>query len=269
MKRRVSVPDSKIIRKEEDLTTWWIEGNGPIMKIVDSIDISWGGLARKVTSKMVLLEEDTHLDFACGWGSFLAQLCWRFPYLSVVGLNIDFDGPHSKITELLSVAGVSERCTLVKADALKMPFGEGIFQSVSCFMGLQDIEIGFGEEGVRGAFSEAVRVVQEKGYLFLIDYEAVIDNVKNYRVKGIRYISEEVFEPDIRWERSVGEKAVEVFARGYVSQTRSQMIEEKSVYETVLKDMRDDLETQLSEKGFYNPFKPMTVIIYQKRSSIL
>jgi len=32
-----------------------------------------------------------HLDFACGYATFIAELAWRFPQLKIVGLNIDFD----------------------------------------------------------------------------------------------------------------------------------------------------------------------------------
>jgi hypothetical protein len=46
---------------------------------IDGLDIGWGGVQRWATAHIPKPTEGPHLDFACGYGTFLAQLGWRFP----------------------------------------------------------------------------------------------------------------------------------------------------------------------------------------------
>src|SRR2546427_291049 len=142
---RLRRDDRSILGREETLRSWLVKGRDPIIQEINGFDIGWGGVQRWTTARMADLGDGLHLDFACGVGTFLAQLGWRFPRADLVGLNIDFSGPHEPIRELLSRARV--KSLLVQGDARRMPFPDRRFDSVSCFLGLQDIEIGFGEEG--------------------------------------------------------------------------------------------------------------------------
>jgi hypothetical protein len=92
-----------------------------------------------------ILAEIDGLDFACVYRTFLAQLGFRFPDARLIGLNIHFTGLHASISASRAEADV--QASLVQADALRMPAPEGAFSSASCFLGLQDIEIGFGQAG--------------------------------------------------------------------------------------------------------------------------
>src|SRR3989442_1824772 len=152
---RLRRDDRSILGREETLRSWLVKGRDPIIQEINGFDIGWGGVQRWTTARMADLGGGLHLDFACGVGSFLAQLGWRFPQAKLVGLNIDFSGPHEPIRELLSRAGV--KCLLVQADARRMPFPDRRFDSVSCFLGLQVTEIVFAQERVPGAPSEAAR----------------------------------------------------------------------------------------------------------------
>ena len=125
-------PDSAIVRCEQHLRDWFTRGKDPVMKIIDGLDIGWGGVQRWATARMPEVT-GLHLDFACGYGTFMAQLGWRFPDIQLVGLNIDFAGPHACITSLLDEAAVT--ATLVRSDAQCMPFKDETFRSVSCFLG--------------------------------------------------------------------------------------------------------------------------------------
>src|SRR2546430_10042036 len=101
--------DRSILGREETLRSWLVKGRDPIIQAIDGLDIGWGGIQRWATARMAHLGDGLHLDFACGVGSFLAQLGWRFPRADLVGLNIDFSGPHEPIRELLSRARVKCR----------------------------------------------------------------------------------------------------------------------------------------------------------------
>jgi SAM-dependent methyltransferase len=140
-------PDAAVIEPEEWLREWFTQECDPVRKIADGLDIGWGGVQRWATGQISLPAEGPHLDVACGYATFLAQLGWRFPGARLVGLNIDFDGVHALAQPLLARAGV--RAVLVQADAWRTPFAGGTPASVSCFLGLQDIKIGSGERGVQ------------------------------------------------------------------------------------------------------------------------
>ncbi len=72
-------------------------------------------MQRWATARMPLPRTGLHLDVACGYGTFLAELDWRFPGLRLVGLNIDFNGPHRM------EAGVKEQ---MARQGYYVPFGQ-------------------------------------------------------------------------------------------------------------------------------------------------
>lgn len=141
----MAITEQDLIKKEETLRDWFTRSTVGPRNVVDGLDIGWGGVQRWATANMPDVKSGEHLDFACGYATFLAELGWRFPDTKLVGLNIDFEGPHALASPLLDQAGV--QADLVCGDARDLPFQNSTFDSVSCFLGLQDIELAFGEEG--------------------------------------------------------------------------------------------------------------------------
>jgi SAM-dependent methyltransferase len=254
--------ESEIATREQTLRAWFTQDADPVLVQIDGLDIGWGGVQRWATAQMTP-PSGPHLDFACGYATFLAQLGWRFPTAQLVGLNIDFDGPHALARPLLTKAGVTT--TLVQADARQMPFAEGTFGSASCFLGLQDIEIGFGEEGVRDAIAEAVRVLSPDGVLALFDefpleqLEALLDELP------VTVIDRGEQELDVRWSRQVAERAIVLYAEGWVAQARlaDQVAQEQTRIE-VHSRMVAEMERQLDTQGYYVPFGPVRMVVAQK-----
>ena len=189
------------------------------MKIIDGLDIGWGGVQRWATARMPEVV-GLHLDFACGYGTFIAQLGWRFPDIQLVGLNIDYAGPHACITSLLDEAGVN--ATLVQSDAQCMPFKDETFGSVSCFLGLQDIGIGFGDPGVVRSVHEALRVLQQRGVMVLIDEFPFSDLCRVLNGLPVTEIERAERQLDIHWERDIAERAITLYAEGWIAQHRGQ-----------------------------------------------
>jgi SAM-dependent methyltransferase len=208
-----------------------------------------------------------HLDVACGYATFLAQLGWRFPNTRLVGLNIDFEGPHAQARPLLAQACVP--AVLVRADARRMPFVAGSFSSVSCFLGLQDIAVGFGEPGVRRALAEAVRVLRAGGALLLLDefpfgrFDALLDGLPvEVKQRAERPL-------DVRWSRQVAERAIRLYAEGYIAQARvSNPATRRRLLEDKRRRMRADVERQLGDRGYYAPFAATRMVIARKGGSI-
>jgi SAM-dependent methyltransferase len=166
---------------------------------------------------------------------------------------------------LLCQAGV--RAALVQADARRMPFAEGTFGSASCFLGLQDVEIGYGQVGVREALAEAVRVLRAGGYLVLLDefplrrFRVLLDGLPLAWIDGAER------ELDVRWKREVAMRAVELYADGWVAQMRlpaGDRAAREAAYRDTLACLQSKVEAQIARRGTYVPFGPVRLVILQK-----
>ena len=242
---------------------WFTRECDPIQKVVDGLDIGWGGVQCWATARMPPPTEGPHLDIACGYATFLAHLGWRFPTARLVGLNIDFAGPHRLARPLLIEAGVT--AAFVQADARRMPFADDTFGSASCFLGLQDIRIGFGEEGMRETVSEAMRVLGSGGVLALLDefplerFDALLDGLPLAVMdRGERGL-------DVRWNRRVAERAIALYTEGWVAQTRA--ADRTAQEQTRIKvhgQMAAEMERQLEMRWYYVPFGPVRMVVARK-----
>jgi hypothetical protein len=256
--------EAAFLQREEQLRAWFTQDCEPIQRIVDGLDIGWGGVQRWATTRMPTIE-GLHLDIACGYATFLVQLSWRFPAARLAGLNIDFDGPHALACPLLAEAGVA--ATLVQGDALHLPFAGGTFESVSCFLGLQDIEIGFGQKGMREAVVEAVRVLGADGALVMLDefpferFDLLLAGLP------LMVIDRAECSLDVRWSREVAERAVVLYAEGWAAQ--AQLNDESARTKTRCRihgEMLENMERQLAERGYYVPFDPVRMVVARKRA---
>ncbi|MBN2620852.1 methyltransferase domain-containing protein [candidate division WOR-3 bacterium] len=255
--------EQKILTRENELRAWFTRECDPVRKVVDGFDIGWGGIQRFVTREMIMQPGSQHLDVACGYGTFLAQLGWRFPEARLIGLNIDFQYPHASIHDLLSEAGV--RTTLVQADARHMPFRKGLFSSASCFLGLQDIKIGSGAKGVQNTISEVARVVQQYGYVTLVDEFPSGEFHEYLSSLPLDVIKEQPLAIDVKWNRHIAEKAIELYAHGWVEQTELTDQEEKNqAFFRIYSDMKKHMEHQIRTKGYFVPFDSLRMFIMQR-----
>jgi ubiquinone/menaquinone biosynthesis C-methylase UbiE len=255
----------RLVEREEALRSWFVRNCDPVRAEIDGLDVGWGGVQRWITSVLPLETSRRHLDFACGYATFVAQLAWRFPQLRIVGLNIDFEGPHALAEELVAQAGAADRCEFVRADAREMPLPTESFDSASCFLGLQDIEIGFGEEGVRGALAEAVRILKRGGILAVAD-ECPIERLQRLLdplpLNALRFGQREL---SVGWSRDVAERAIELYADGWEAQVRSDDPNARAEARAeTLARMRKEVERQLTDRGFYVPFGPIRLAIARK-----
>lgn len=255
--------EQSILNKENILREWFTRQCDPVRKIIDGLDIGWGGVQRCVTREMIMQPGSLHLDVACGYGTFLVQLGWRFPKTRLFGLNIDFKGPHAVIHDLLSEAGVG--AMLVQADARNMSFRSGLFTSASCFLGLQDIKIGSGAKGVRRALSEMARVVQKYGCVTVVD-DFPPEEFREH-LTGLPYdvINDQPLEIDVKWKRHIAERAIELYAHGWVDQTElADEHEKKKAFSCIYEHMKKDMEQQIHTRGYYVPFGSLHMLLLQR-----
>ena len=111
--------EGMVFDREERLRAWFTRDCDPLQRTVDGLDLGWGGVQRWATARMPAIK-GPHLDIACGYATFLAQLGWRFPAVQLVGVNIDFEGPQAMARPLLAQAGVP--AAQVQADARRLSF---------------------------------------------------------------------------------------------------------------------------------------------------
>jgi SAM-dependent methyltransferase len=249
--------------REAQLRAWFVRDCDPVRQAIDGLDIGWGGVQRWATARIPSLAGGLHLDLACGYATFLAQLGWRYPEARLVGLNIDFQGPHALARPLLAEAGV--RAALVQADARRLPFADGTFHSASCFLGLQDVEIGYGEACVRGTVHEAVRVLRREGVLVLLDefpferLTALLDGLP------VAWIDRAERELDVRWDQEIAQRAAALYAEGWAAQTRPQgETARRTAYRDALARIEAEVEAQVARQGYYVPLGPVRMAVIRK-----
>jgi SAM-dependent methyltransferase len=264
-KNALALTEDQLLKCEKALRAWFICDADPVEALIDGLDIGWGGVQRWATGRVPLSENGLHLDVACGYATFLAQLGWRFPSLQLIGLNIDFTGPHALASSLLEEAGVD--ASLVQADARRIPFAVGSFDSLSCFLGLQDIEIGSGEDGILATVADAIRVLRPGGILILIDeysqerFEELLNEL------GVSVIEQSEHPLDIRWDEKVAAHAIHLYAEGWVDQMNLPEGDEESraaAYREIFRRMEADCSVQLSRSGYYVPFGPVRMVVGRK-----
>jgi N-acetylglutamate synthase-like GNAT family acetyltransferase len=258
--------ERQILAREQALRAWFTRDADPLLAQIDGLDIGWAGVQRWATARMPPPTAGPHLDLACGYATFLAQLGWRYPIARLLGLNIDFDGPHALARPLLAQAGVA--AALLQADARRLPFADGSLGSVSCFLGLQDVEIGFGPQGARDAVAAAVRVLRPSGVLSLLDefpfqrFDALLDGLP------VTLIDRDERELDVRWNRRVAERALPLYAAGWVAQARPvDAAAEARLFEETHARMAAEMERQLADRGYFVPFGPVRMVLARKRDS--
>lgn len=260
------VSERQILAREQALRAWFTRDADPLLAQIDGLDVGWSGVQRWATARMPPPTAGPHLDLACGYATFLAQLGWRYPTARLLGLNIDFDGPHALARPLLAQAGVA--AALLQADARRLPFADGALGSVSCFLGLQDVEIGFGPPGVRDAVAEAVRVLRPCGVLSLWDefpfqrFDALLGELP------VTVIDRSERELDVRWDRQVAERALRLYAAGWVAQARpADPAAEARLYAETHARMAAEMEHQLAERGYFVPLGPVRMVLARKKDS--
>ncbi len=100
------------------------------------------------------------LDVATGSAYFAMALAGKHPDIHVTAIDI-----HGLETarENVDERRLTDRITLREMDATSLEFEDGIFDHVVNFLGLEDIHMTRGREGVEKAFTEAHRVLKPGG----------------------------------------------------------------------------------------------------------
>ena len=121
--------------------------------------VTLDGMRKTVASELGPLAGEV-LDVATGSAYFAMALAGKHPDIHVTAIDI-----HGLETarENVDERRLTDRITLREMDATSLEFEDGIFDHVVNFLGLEDIHMTRGREGVEKAFTEAHRVLKPGG----------------------------------------------------------------------------------------------------------
>ncbi|MBN2380603.1 class I SAM-dependent methyltransferase [candidate division WOR-3 bacterium] len=103
------------------------------------------------------------LDLASGYGYFAIEIARFRSDIKIVGIDIS-EIDVSKSRENIDNCGFSDRIKIGRMDAANMGFLDSSFDMVANFLGLEDIHMTRGREGVEKTFCEVARVLKPGGY---------------------------------------------------------------------------------------------------------
>jgi ubiquinone/menaquinone biosynthesis C-methylase UbiE len=107
------------------------------------------------------------LDLATGYGFFAFELGEQNNSLKIVGIDISTND-ILQARKNLEGRGLADRVAFVAMDATSMGFPTGSFDMIVNFLGLEDIHMTRGKNGVQNTFIDANRVLKPQGYFCFV-----------------------------------------------------------------------------------------------------
>ncbi len=121
------------------------------------------GLRARVAAALPVRPGIRILDVAAGYGYFAVEVAGRDRAVKVVGIDLsqrDVDVFRRNV----ETVGLGGRLEAVEMDATRMAFADASFDMAVNFLGLEDIHMTRGRDGVYKAFAEVARVLTAGGY---------------------------------------------------------------------------------------------------------
>jgi ubiquinone/menaquinone biosynthesis C-methylase UbiE len=128
---------------------------------------SLNGLRSEVARALPITPRMNVLDLATGYGYFAIEVAKGYPDLRITGIDVAWtDIEHSRKNH--KKHDVEDRVSVLQTDATRMSFPSGSFDIVVNFLGLEDIHMTRGREGVEHTFLEVNRVLRPGGRFCLV-----------------------------------------------------------------------------------------------------
>ena len=121
------------------------------------------GLRAKVVAELPLEPRMRILDIATGSALFAIELAKRDPSYKIVAIDVS-DKAIRIADRRIREKWLDPHVTTMKMDATRLEFQGGSFGMAVNFMGLDDIDMTRGDQGVRQAFHEVARILKSRGY---------------------------------------------------------------------------------------------------------
>ena len=121
-----------------------------------------GGMRRAISESLELVAGVTVLDVGTGWGLFAIEMAKQLRRGEIVGIDIVSDGIRMA-KKLVGDAEVADVVEILRMDATKLSFADDRFDVAVSFLGMRDVYMTSGREGVKSATEEMVRVAKRGG----------------------------------------------------------------------------------------------------------
>lgn len=125
-----------------------------------------GGARGKIAEDLRLRNGMKIIDVGTGWGLFALEMARQLNYGEIIGIDIIYEDIR-EARKLANKAELENIISFRKMDATELLFPDNHFDLASSFLGMRDIHMTRGEEGVKKAVEEMVRVIKPRGKVVL------------------------------------------------------------------------------------------------------
>lgn len=133
-------------------------------------DIAW---RRFAISKMHYFRTKRFLDVACGTGDLSIGAAHRYPFIRVTGIDFVKEMVHMGKNKIFQ-KGLTDRITLMQADALKLPFNDNSFDVTGIAFGIRNIPDRL------QALKEMLRVTVPGGQIMILEMTFIQNRFLKY-----------------------------------------------------------------------------------------
>ncbi len=142
---------SSVFLSDEEYRSYWFRLGGSRGKIAEDLRLQNG---MKI------------IDVGTGWGLFALEMARQLDYGEIIGIDIVYEDLR-EARKLANEATLENIISFRKMDATKLSFPDKHFDLASSFLGMRDIHMTRGEEGVKKAVEEMARVIKQRGKVVL------------------------------------------------------------------------------------------------------
>lgn len=121
-----------------------------------------GGVRESIALDLATADPSLILDVACGWGYYTFQLAVHNPYGIVVAVDI-IPSAFTNMRRRQIDLGAPKNFEPLMADAASLPLRDQSFDLATSFLGMRDIHMTLGEDGVGRAVGELIRIARKTG----------------------------------------------------------------------------------------------------------
>jgi len=121
-----------------------------------------GGTRETVARDLARSEDDLVLDVACGWGYYTFRLASNHPSGLVIALDI-IPSAFTSMLRLQRELRAPGNIEPLIADASRLPLKDGVLDLATSFLGMRDIHMILGSEGVEKTIREMSRATRKTG----------------------------------------------------------------------------------------------------------
>ncbi|MEA2089202.1 MAG: class I SAM-dependent methyltransferase [Thermoproteota archaeon] len=124
------------------------------------------GMRTSVSRDLELTVGMKVLDVGTGWGFFAIEMAKQVEKGEIIGIDI-VPGDVNRAKELIRKAEVADNVEILRIDAKKLSFPKNCFDLAVSFLGMRDVHMTRGKEGVKETTKEMVRVTKPSGKIAL------------------------------------------------------------------------------------------------------